>query len=62
MCKITIWRERRRERNYVGWKIKIGWKTIQWEDLTKKQQIEILENMKRVYDFLYQYREMEDKE
>lgn len=58
MCKITIWRER----NCVGWVIKKGRKNIQWEDLTKKQLIEILENMKRVYDFLYQYREMEDKE
>ena len=58
MCKITIWRER----NDVGWVIKKGRKNIQWEDLTKKQLIEILENMKRVYDFLYEYREMDDKE
>ena len=58
MCKITIWRER----NHVGWVIKKGRKNILWEDLTKKQLIDILENMKKVYDFLYQYREMEDKE
>lgn len=58
MCKITIWRKR----NYVVWVIKKGRKNIRWEDLKKKQLIKILENMKRVYDFLYQYREMEDKE
>jgi len=58
MCKITIWRER----NLVGWIILKGKRKKIWEELTRKKQLEIIENLERVHWFLCDHIKEENKQ
>lgn len=58
MNKITIWRERMN----VGWIIRKGKRNKIWEELTRKEQLEIIENMERVHWFLCDHIKEENKQ
>jgi len=58
MNKITIWREGMN----VGWIIRKGKRNKIWEELTRKEQLEIIENLERVHWFLRDHIKEENKQ